>query len=192
MQLEQEEMEYRVPAKLLNSRDPVILNKLSMGEAAQWFVFGVLIYFTFNSPLDFTFKLVIGTLLFMAGLAFIHSPINGLAGIEWSYIYLRFNVEKRQHQTEPPLEAVSQKPLVSVSGKEAKPLLGDTNLDTTKPELDKAGLASLESQTKAEPAPQQEEWPELAGESEAELEQLIRANQPPPAQPSPSPHPTWN
>ena len=113
--MQEEEYEYRVPAKLLNSRDPIILNKLSMGEAAQWLLFGFLMYLSFNAlPLDGTFRLVIAGSIFMAGLAFIHSPINGLAGIEWSFIYLRFNLEKKWHRTLPPVEALTSRTLISV------------------------------------------------------------------------------
>jgi hypothetical protein len=129
----EEEIEYRVPAKLLNSRDPIILGKVSLGEAGQWIVFLVLVYVSFNMlPLDGTFRLVIAFSIFMAGVAFIHSPINGLAGIEWAFIYTRFNLEKKLHRTLPPLEALTARTLISIkaTGPTLRPFAWD------EPELD--------------------------------------------------------
>lgn len=111
------EMEYRVPAKVLTNRDPIILNKLSLREFFQWAIFFILIYLSFNAlPLDFTFKLVIGAAVGTFGALFIHAPINGLAGIEWVYIYLRFAAEKKRHKTVPPLTIEpGRKPVFNVS-----------------------------------------------------------------------------
>lgn len=112
-----DEMEYRVPARVLTNRDPIILNKLSLREFFQWAVFFILIYFSFNAlPLDFVFKLVIGASIATFGALFIHAPVNGLAGVEWAYIYLRFAAEKKRHKTVPPVNTYpGRKPVFTVS-----------------------------------------------------------------------------
>lgn len=98
---ENENLEYFIPVRVLTNRDPIILGKLSMREFFQWCFFFGLIYLAFNAlpQVDFTFRLVAGAVFFMMGLAFIHSPINGLAGIEWGYMFLRFFVERNRHDT---------------------------------------------------------------------------------------------
>jgi hypothetical protein len=111
----EEEVEFRVPAKLLTNRDAIFLNRLSMREMFQWLVILALVYVTFNYiPLEFIFKLVIIALLLSFGFLFIHAPINGLAGIEWLWIFMRYKLEKKFHQTNAAVEGASAKTLVSV------------------------------------------------------------------------------
>jgi hypothetical protein len=111
----EEEIEFRVPAKLLTNRDAIFLNRLSMREMVQWLIIIGLVYVTFNYiPLDFIFKLVIIATLLSFGFLFIHAPINGLAGIEWLWIFSRYKLETKFHQTKPAVEGVNSKTLVSV------------------------------------------------------------------------------
>ena len=95
-----EEKEYRVPIKILTNRDPIIAGHFSILELVQWLFFGTLIYVCINLlPLPFQFNLSCGALILMFAAVFIHAPVNGLSGLEWIFIYLRFNLEKRQHHT---------------------------------------------------------------------------------------------
>ncbi len=99
-----EEQEYRVPAKLLTRREPIFFNRLSVLEAVQWGILGVLAYFGLNLlPFGFVYKVGVLGAMAMIGFVFIHVPINGLTGLEWLYIVLRFRVEEDQHLAEPPL-----------------------------------------------------------------------------------------
>ena len=99
-----EEQEYRVPVKLLTRREPIFFNRLSVLEAAQWLAVGAITYFIFNLlPLGLVLKIGFLGGLLMLGFVFIHVPINGLTGIEWLYIALRFRLEEEQHQAQPPL-----------------------------------------------------------------------------------------
>ncbi|HEX2911053.1 MAG TPA: hypothetical protein VH186_09615 [Chloroflexia bacterium] len=115
-------LETLIPAKVLTNRDPVILGKLSIREFFQWLFFFALIYLVFNTLLflDFTYRFIAGAVIFMLGLAFIHSPINGLAGIEWFYVYLRYLAEKSRHDTLPSIapdeddEYSASHPLISL------------------------------------------------------------------------------
>jgi hypothetical protein len=112
--MDEYETEYRLPAKVLTNRDPIFLNRLSVRELAQWLIFGGLLYLLAKlSPLPFTFNILIGgVILIFAGL-FIHAPVNGLAGIEWIYIYVRYVLEKRQHHLVAPVEVeLAQPPIM--------------------------------------------------------------------------------
>ncbi len=117
--MDDNELEYRLPAKVLTNRDPILLNKLSMREFFQWTFFFGLIYLDFNLlPVDLYIRLIIGAVLVTFAALFIHAPINGLAGIEWVYIWLRFRLEKQRHLTVAPLEvdlAGQQRPVFQVS-----------------------------------------------------------------------------
>ncbi len=117
--MDDNELEYRLPAKVLTNRDPILLNKLSMREFFQWTFFFGLIYLDFNLlPVDFYIRLIIGAVLATFAALFIHAPINGLSGIEWVYIWLRFRLEKQRHLTVAPLEldlAGQQRPVFQVS-----------------------------------------------------------------------------
>lgn len=158
------EMEYRVPARVLTNRDPVILNKLSFREFFQWGIFFILIYLSFNSlPLDFTFKLITGVAIATFAALFIHSPINGLAGIEWVYIFSRFAFEKKQHRTAAPIGVYSgTRPVYSVSFSPRKRLISDEfqNLAPfSQPEKDSSKNIYLNlSDLKEDPIAA--EWPE--------------------------------
>jgi hypothetical protein len=117
---DEQEPEYRVPAKLLTNRDPIILNVLSFRELAQWGVVSGLIYLEFNLlPLDFLIKVFLTSTLLILGFTFIHVPVNGLAGIEWCWVWLRFKLEKRLHKTvaTPPTarDLASSNPSVRIS-----------------------------------------------------------------------------
>lgn len=102
--MDDNELEYRIPAKVLTNRDPILLGKLSIREFFQWAFFFVLVYVAFNLlPFIFTIKLVMAAIVVVFGGLFIHSPINGLAGIEWLYVYVRFGLEKKRHLTIAPL-----------------------------------------------------------------------------------------
>ncbi len=111
-----EEQEYRVPVKLLTRREAIFFNRLSVLETVQWLAVGALAYLGFNlMPLDFTVKVgVLGTLV-MAGMVFIHVPINGLTGIEWFFIALRYRLEEDRHYGEPPT-VLSLPVFVAVTG----------------------------------------------------------------------------
>ncbi len=117
--MDDNELEYRLPAKVLTNRDPILLNKLSIREFFQWTFFFGLIYLDFNLlPVDFYIRLIIGAVLVTFAALFIHAPINGLAGIEWVYIWLRFRLERQRHLTVAPLEvdlAGQQRPVFQVS-----------------------------------------------------------------------------
>lgn len=117
--MDDNELEYRLPAKVLTNRDPILMNRLSIREFLQWGFFFGLIYVSFNLlPFDFPIRLVVGASLAMFAALFIHAPINGLGGIEWLFIWLRFQLEKKRHQTQPPLNLVlitSQKPTIQVA-----------------------------------------------------------------------------
>ncbi len=117
--MEDNELEYRLPAKVLTNRDPILLNKLSIREFVQWAFFFGLVYLDFNLlPLDFYIRLIIGSVIATFAALFIHAPINGLAGLEWVYIWLRFRLEKRRHLTVAPFEAdlnSQQRPVFQVS-----------------------------------------------------------------------------
>ncbi len=98
-----EEAEYRVPVKLLTKREPIFFNRLSGLETAQWVIVGALTYFVMNTlPLDLVLKVGLITAIFMTGVLFIHIPMNGLTGLEWLFIALRFRVEEEQHQAAAP------------------------------------------------------------------------------------------
>ena len=98
-----EEAEYRVPVKLLTKREPIFFNRLSGLETAQWLVIGALTYFVMNAlPLGLVLKGGVIGGIFMVGALFIHIPLNGLTGLEWLFIALRFRVEEEQHQTTAP------------------------------------------------------------------------------------------
>mgnify|MGYP001080868678 FL=1 len=117
--MDDNEVEYRLPAKVLTNRDPILMNRLSIREFLQWLFFFGLIYLGFNFlPFDFYIRMVIATCIAMFAFLFIHAPINGLAGIEWLYIWLRYRLEKRQHHTQPPLSLAlitSQRPTIQVA-----------------------------------------------------------------------------
>ncbi len=117
--MDDNELEYRLPAKVLTNRDPILMNRLSIREFLQWGFFFGLIYISFNLlPFDFPIRLVIGASLAMFAALFIHAPINGLGGIEWLFIWLRFQLEKRRHQTQPPVNInliTNQKPTIQVA-----------------------------------------------------------------------------
>jgi hypothetical protein len=117
--MDDNEAEYRLPAKVLTNRDPILMNRLSIREFLQWLFFFGLIYLGFNFlPFDFYIRMVIATCIGMFAFLFIHAPINGLGGIEWLYIWLRYRLEKRQHHTQPPLNLAlvnSQRPTIQVS-----------------------------------------------------------------------------
>lgn len=117
--MDDNELEYRLPAKVLTNRDPILMNRLSIREFLQWLVFFGLIYVSFNLlPFDFPIRLIIGASLAMFAALFIHAPVNGLGGIEWLFIWLRFQLEKKQHRTQPPLNLTlitSQKPTIQVA-----------------------------------------------------------------------------
>jgi hypothetical protein len=117
--MDDNELEYRLPAKVLTNRDPILMNRLSIREFLQWGFFFGLIYVSFNIlPFDFPIRLVIGASLAMFAALFIHAPINGLGGIEWLFICLRFQLEKGKHQTQPPMNLTlitSQKPTIQVA-----------------------------------------------------------------------------
>ena len=117
--MDDNEVEYRLPAKVLTNRDPILMNRLSIREFLQWLFFFGLIYLGFNFlPFDFYIRMVIATCIAMFAFLFIHAPINGLAGIEWLYIWLRYRLEKRQHRTQPPLSLAlitSQRPTIQVA-----------------------------------------------------------------------------
>ena len=99
-----EEQEYRVPAKLLTRREPIFFNRLSVLEAVQWGILGVLAYFGLNLlPFGFVYKVGVLGAMAMVGFVFIHVPVNGLTGLEWLYILLRYRIEEEQHQAKPPL-----------------------------------------------------------------------------------------
>ena len=117
--MDDNELEYRLPAKVLTNRDPILMNRLSIREFLQWLVFFGLIYVNFNLlPFDFPIRLVIGASVAMFAALFIHAPINGLGGIEWLFIWLRFGLEKKRHYTQPPLNLTlitSRKPTIQVA-----------------------------------------------------------------------------
>lgn len=117
--MDDNELEYRLPAKVLTNRDPVLMNRLSIREFVQWLFFFGLIYVSFNLlPFNFPIRLVIGVSLAMFAALFIHAPINGLAGIEWLFIWLRFRLEKRNHHTQPSISLTlvySRKPSIQIS-----------------------------------------------------------------------------
>ncbi len=100
-----ENLEYPIPAPSLTKRDPIFFNKLSFREVGQWAVILLLMYGAFNVPLPLAipFRIIIAGLLFMLGLLFIHSPINGLSGIEHFYIGSLFISEKKAHKTVAPV-----------------------------------------------------------------------------------------
>ncbi len=117
--MDDNEAEYRLPARVLTNRDPILMNRLSIREFLQWLFFFGLIYLGFNFlPFDFYIRMVIATCLGMFAFLFIHAPINGLGGIEWLYIWLRYRLEKRQHHTQPPYNlalVTSQRPNITVA-----------------------------------------------------------------------------
>ncbi|OJV93784.1 MAG: hypothetical protein BGO39_15560 [Chloroflexi bacterium 54-19] len=117
--MDDNELEYRLPARVLTNRDPVLMNRLSIREFVQWLFFFGLIYISFNLlPFNFPIRLVIGVSLAMFAALFIHAPINGLAGIEWLFIWLRFHLEKHSHHTQPSINlslVYSRKPSIQVS-----------------------------------------------------------------------------
>lgn len=130
------EPEYRVPAKLLTNRDPIILNVLSFRELAQWGILSGLIYLEFNVlPLDFLIKVFLTSTLLILGFTFIHVPMNGLAGIEWCWVWLRFKLEKRLHKTVPAKltehDAASSLPRVRISLGEAMREVDDEMASST-------------------------------------------------------------
>lgn len=113
-----EEEEYRVPIKILTDRDPIVAGRLSIRELVQWVFFGALIYICFHYlPLPFQFNLVLGAVIFMGAIVFIHAPVNGLSGLEWLYINFRYRLEKRLHQArgiEAGLSLAQLKPAFTV------------------------------------------------------------------------------
>ena len=117
--MDDNEAEYRLPAKVLTNRDPILLNRLSVREFLQWLFFFGLVYLSFNLlPFEFYVRLVVAASTCIFAFLFIHSPINGLGGIEWLYIWLRYRLEKKQHQTEPPASLTlvsSRRPTIQVS-----------------------------------------------------------------------------
>lgn len=119
MSMYEEEIEYDTPAKYLVDRDPILFGRLSIREAAQWSVFLGIIYLIFNYlPVEFTYRLIVGSLVVMAGYAAIHQPINGLTGYEWLRVALRFNGERKQHEAAPAVglgEMTNRKPAFFVS-----------------------------------------------------------------------------
>lgn len=134
-----EEREYRLPAKVLTNRDPVILNKLSIREFFQWAFFFMLVYFIFNDlpELNFTIRLVVAACIVTFGGLFIHAPLNGLAGIEWIYVYIRFVVEKSRHRTAAPVTLhLGRRPKFSVS-------MALPNLVQTQEQADRATHQSI-------------------------------------------------
>lgn len=101
--MDDNELEYRLPAKVLTNRDPILMNRLSIREFVQWLFFFGLIYLGFNFiPFEFYFRIVVAACIAMFAFLFIHAPINGLGGIEWLYIWLRYRLEKKRHRTQPP------------------------------------------------------------------------------------------
>jgi hypothetical protein len=99
--------QYRKPARVLTQRDPILFAKLSIREFLQWLFFGVLFYLTYNQllgGLDFFLKLGVVGFMAMIAFAFIHAPVNGLAGIEWLYINLRYRLDGDKHHTLAPSE----------------------------------------------------------------------------------------
>lgn len=137
--MDDNEIEYRLPAKVLTNRDPILLNKLSIREFLQWLFFFLVVYFVFRTlPFGLEVKLVVSGIILMFAMLFIHSPINGLAGIEWLFIHLRFALEKKKHLTIPALSpepdynpllkaSITSLPLLEIQvgeeaeGKEAEP-----------------------------------------------------------------------
>jgi hypothetical protein len=117
--MDDNELEYRLPAKVLTNRDPILMNRLSIREFLQWLFFFGIIYLSFNLlPFDFYFRLIVAASLAVFAFMFIHVPINGLGGIEWLYIGLRFRLEKKRHQTQPPLTLsliTNQRPTIQVA-----------------------------------------------------------------------------
>lgn len=113
-----DEQEYRVPIKILTQRDPIIGGKLSMRELGQWVFFLILIYLAFNVlPLPFQINIAIGGTLLMVAFVFIHVPVNGLSGIEWIYINIRYRLEKALHLTQgirPEKDIAVQKPIFEI------------------------------------------------------------------------------
>lgn len=99
-----EEHEYRVSAKLLTRREPIFFNRLSVLEAVQWGILGLAAYLGLNLlPFGLVYKVGVLAAMIMVGFVFIHVPVNGLTGLEWLYIMLRFRVEEDQHLADPPL-----------------------------------------------------------------------------------------
>jgi hypothetical protein len=93
------EQEYRVPIKILTQRDPIIGGKLSMREMGQWMFFGVLLYLVVNIlPLPLQVNLMLGAFILMGAFIFIHIPVNGLSGIEWIFIAMRYRAERHLHK----------------------------------------------------------------------------------------------
>ncbi len=117
--MDDNELEYRLPAKVLTNRDPVLMNRLSIREFLQWLFFFGLIYLGFNLlPFEFYIRLVVAACIAMFAFLFIHAPINGLGGIEWLYIWLRFRLEAKRHKTQPPLNlalVTGRRPTIQVS-----------------------------------------------------------------------------
>lgn len=116
--MDDNEAEYRLPARVLTNRDPILMNRLSIREFLQWLFFFGLIYLGFNFlPFDFYIRMIIGACIGMFAFLFIHAPINGLGGLEWLYIWLRYRLETRQHHTQPPLSmalVTSQRPTIQL------------------------------------------------------------------------------
>lgn len=121
-------MEYRLPAKVLTNRDPILMNRLSIREFVQWLFFFGLIYLGFNFlPFEFYVRIVVAACLAMFAFLFIHAPINGLGGIEWLYIWLRYRLEKKRHKTQPPVGLTlitSHRPTIEVSMSVSVPVPG--------------------------------------------------------------------
>lgn len=144
-----EEDEYRVPVKLLTNRDPIIGEQLSIREMAQWLVVVGLVYLFFKlTPLPFQINLIVAGVALMAAVVFIHVPVNGLSGLEWIFINVRYRLEKKLHQAtgvEIGLRSlVGLKPAFNVSLKmqNLKPQPGSLNpdeIESTNPKLPENG-----------------------------------------------------
>lgn len=117
--MDDNELEYRLPARVLTNRDPILMNRLSIREFVQWLFFFGLIYLGFNFlPFEFYFRIIVAACIAMFAFLFIHAPINGLGGIEWLYIWLRYRLEKKRHRTQPPASlalVTSRRPTIQVS-----------------------------------------------------------------------------
>ena len=58
-------------------------------------------------PSLFQIKAILAAFILMGAVIFIHVPVNGLAGIEWIFVSVRYRLERRLHDAEPTPVSVS-------------------------------------------------------------------------------------